>query len=390
MLYVLGELSTKIVPFIMLPFLTYNLTGDGFGSLVMFQVYQALFLALFNSGVDVALNRYYIRYGKRSYRFVFNLSFFIPSFLFILVFIALCMVDAKSLLLWGAVAAYFNSLFVIVISFFQITKSPLIYVLLSVLASVLSAFFTIVLFLSFDQAVYYRFVSVCCGFLLAFLASILMYYKVGGRFSYAWRGRYFLYFLGFCLPVLPHNIALFIRNYADRFFIEDVYSVSELGVYSAAFQLAGIISVILVSINKALTPEIFERFKQGIGLRFQLRFIVFILLVEILMGVFIYCIPSNVFGLIFGEGFSGIKEYLLILSLGLTLQAIYLYYVNFFFYNGYTKVITVSTVLSSVVYLGYIYMVVEYSIYAVAFGVAISSLISSLILAVYYNKVIYR
>ena len=65
-IYVIGELFSKIVPFLLLPYLSRKLGVEGFGELSYYQTYLALFGIFLLLGQDGAVARYFYFYGKRS------------------------------------------------------------------------------------------------------------------------------------------------------------------------------------------------------------------------------------------------------------------------------------------------------------------------------------
>lgn len=65
-LYVLGDIFVKIVPFILLPYLTASLGSSDYGELAYYQFYISLFTILLSFSQGGILTRYFFRYGHRS------------------------------------------------------------------------------------------------------------------------------------------------------------------------------------------------------------------------------------------------------------------------------------------------------------------------------------
>ncbi|MDE3988981.1 oligosaccharide flippase family protein, partial [Glaesserella parasuis] len=65
-IYLFGELVSKSIPFLLLPYLSRKLGVEGFGELSYYQTFLALFAIFIGLSQDGAVARYFYRYGKRS------------------------------------------------------------------------------------------------------------------------------------------------------------------------------------------------------------------------------------------------------------------------------------------------------------------------------------
>ena len=74
-IYLIGELSAKCVPFLLLPYLSRKLGVEGFGELSYYQTFLALFVIFIGLSQDGAVARYFYVYGKRSLNLVVNTGY---------------------------------------------------------------------------------------------------------------------------------------------------------------------------------------------------------------------------------------------------------------------------------------------------------------------------
>ena len=61
----------------------------------------------------------------------------------------------------------------------------------------------------------------------------------------------------FGLPLIPHSLGLLFITAADKLIVSGLFGVEELGIYSVAAASVGLVSLILLPLDKALTPRIY-------------------------------------------------------------------------------------------------------------------------------------
>ena len=66
LIYLLGELAAKALPFLLLPYLTRKFGAAGYGDLSYWQTLLSLLVIVFSLSQDGALTRYFYVYGKRN------------------------------------------------------------------------------------------------------------------------------------------------------------------------------------------------------------------------------------------------------------------------------------------------------------------------------------
>ncbi len=66
----------------------------------------------------------------------------------------------------------------------------------------------------------------------------------------------------FCVPLLPHNLAYFVLNSADRVMIDRMCTTSDAGVYSLASNISLAIGVITNAVGVTLNPWLLKKIKE--------------------------------------------------------------------------------------------------------------------------------
>lgn len=74
--------------------------------------------------------------------------------------------------------------------------------------------------------------------------------------------RYWKFAIAFNLPLIPHYISTYILSQADRIMIQKYCGYSDAGIYSVAYSLALVMSVITSSINQALVPWVYRELEE--------------------------------------------------------------------------------------------------------------------------------
>ena len=71
-IYLIGELTSRAMPFLLLPYLSRKLGPEGFGELAYYQTFLVLFFLIVGLSQEGAVTRYFYVYGKRSLNLVVN------------------------------------------------------------------------------------------------------------------------------------------------------------------------------------------------------------------------------------------------------------------------------------------------------------------------------
>ncbi|CAN5707517.1 N/A [soil metagenome] len=67
--------------------------------------------------------------------------------------------------------------------------------------------------------------------------------------------------LTFSAPLVPSAIAVFVSTFADRIMINLFVSVDAVGIYGVGFRVAGIVGLVMVGVQGALTPLVYTHYR---------------------------------------------------------------------------------------------------------------------------------
>lgn len=378
--YFFGELFAKITPFLLLPYLTRKLASDGFGEL-SYQLAIMAFLALIVSmGQEAATLSYYYKKGKRGLPYLIVAGVVINIMVTCLAIFCTFLIDVHylSIVLLASVSIFYQ----LQLTIFQAQKKVKHYVFLQIAYSLLLLIFTFLfLHTQKNHLVQWRLWAQILAFSLTLFPLGILFSGSLKTIHFSHLKRYFLYILAYGLPLFPHQISLLVRGHFDRIFINAHYSAQELGIYSAAVQLASVITVLLMIANRALLPYYYQAIKNQTLTPAKLKHYALISLpiIALLIATFAL-LPEKMYLMLLGQDFIGVKYYVICYLLGFGLTAPYLLLVNHYFYHGNNLNISKITFSASVLYIILLIFFVKINIHAIPFALIISQIFTIILL----------
>ncbi|MDO5679075.1 MAG: oligosaccharide flippase family protein [Pelistega sp.] len=385
-IYMFGELLSKSLPFLMLPYLTRKLGPEGFGELSLYLVWLSLLGILIGLSQEGAISRYYYFYGKRFLKGVY-LSGYLYSSVVSSVLLVISWICNSEIMAYLIITSMFASMLNVQLSLRQCQKEAKKYVSIQLLYSFFTVVFTVIVleYIAYDL-VEGRVVSILFANLVAFSLS----YALAAKSSLQIQGigltplklkLSLTYVLSFGMPLVFHHLSIFAKGQLDRLFIYDVYSASELGVYSAAVQIAAVVPVVLMALNKAVVPYYYESLKNNKITLAKIKKITLLSLPLVFIPVIVaYLLPQALYTLILGSGYEEAKYFTVLYVLGFMLNLPYFIIVNYYFYIGKTAQISKNNIISAVIYIIILYVTLGFGIEYVPFALIFSNLFLILIL----------
>lgn len=264
-IYLAGELLSRSVPFLLLPYLSRKLGVEGFGELSYYQTFTVLFFIIVGLSQEGAVTRYFYVYGKRSLNLVVSTGYAYTLAVGSLILLG-CWIVQSPILAYVALSAIFQSLLGVQLSLRQCQKQPIPYIIIQFLSSITAVIFTLLLLELFEtDLVEKRIIAILLGNFIVFVLAYWLYAKQI-KFKSHSREHYKLalsYLLGFGVPLILHNVSLFLKGQLDRVFIFHKFSETDLGLYAMGAQIAAILMIVLQAVNKAAIPYFFDGLKQN-------------------------------------------------------------------------------------------------------------------------------
>lgn len=387
-IYLIGELFAKSLPFLMLPYLTRRLGPEGFGELSYYLTMLSLIGIFVGLSQEGAVTRYFYFYGKRALNTVVKAGYLF-NIAISLVLLLGCWWFKAEIMAYVVLATMFQSFVNVQLALRQCQKQPLKYIIIQIILSLTNVLFTVAALEYFSQdLVAYRILAiVIANFTTFVIASLILGDLFKDNYHFTWQrlrlGLFYIFSFG--LPLILHQSSFFIKGQLDRIFIYQQYSKAELGVYSAGVQIAAVLPIVLMALNKAIVPYYYQGLKDNtLTIAKIKKYTLYSLPLSILPAVVGWLLPEQVYLWFLGQSYIGSKYYVVMYLLGFGANLPYLMLVNYFFYHGKNLMISKITTLSSIVYLVFLYFFAKESVELIPYALLISNFV---LLVVFWKRV---
>lgn len=377
-IYVLGELLSKAMPFLLLPYLTRRLGVSGFGELSYYQSLISFIIIFISLSQYGAVTRYYYIYGKRAVNLIITAGYGY-SFIILVIGLLLSFILKSELLVYCFLIAFFQSIHSVQLYIRQCSKKSLSFVKLQIFTSLLNTVLTIILLEIFqDKIVEKRLLAMLIAYMTVSIAAYYQSAKIIDlkyRFSIRQYKIALLYVLSFGSPLVFHALSYTIKGQFDRVLIFNSFNTTDLGIYAAGVQIASIISVIAMAVNTAVIPYIYQAFKDKVINKLDIiRWYYLSLIAVPLPFIISILIPKHLIIFLLGQDFYGSLYYFYFFVFNYSLMIPYLVLVSYLFYRGKTKQIALSSVASVVIYIIALFILSKYDLKFIPLATLISNI----------------
>ena len=383
-IYLIGELFAKSLPFLMLPYLTRKLGPDGFGELSYYLTWLALFGIFIGLSQEGAVTRYFYFYGKKALNTIVTAGYLYNVVISAILLLG-CWFFQAEIMAYIVLATMFQSFINVQLALRQCQQQPIKYITLQIILSLMSLFFTITALelLSGDLVAYRILAIVVANALTFFIASAILGDLFSGknRITLQRLKLSALYIFSFGIPLILHQSSFFIKGQLDRLFIYEKYTKTELGIYSAGVQVAAVLPIVLMALNKAIVPYYYQGLKEKkLSIQSIKKYTLFCLAFCIIPAFIGYVLPISVYVWFLGEKYADSKYYVVMYLLGYGANLPYLMLVNYLFFHARNKLIASVTFISAIFYMVLMVVLGQYSIEYLPYALILSNILMVLIL----------
>ncbi len=314
-IYGLGTLSTKLAGFVLIPLYTKSFSIAQFGILGLLEVSAAVVISFFGFSLYSGFFRWYwdkSSEGKKESLFftvtVFQIGIAILTYFAALPFLKdlsgfiLDSPDYSYLLKLMLISSLLQLVLVMPNTLLRLQEKPWLFTLANVMQLVFSLIVT-VYFIAFRGAgiegIYYGQIVGSIAF-----ASVLIRYTVKNM-VFRFEAKILSEIMVYCFPLFLSGVALVMLNVTDRYSLNVLGNLADVGLYSYGFKLANTLNVFLItSINFAIQPMIYRMMNAPDNKRFYAK-----LLTYYTFGTMIFALGMMVFGMEITKLFAKRVEY---------------------------------------------------------------------------------
>lgn len=216
-------------------------------------------------------------------------------------------------------------------------------VLVTLIVSVLKPIIGIIFVLNAEDKVTARILGLAIVEVACYSIFFFIQMRRGKKFFSA---KYWKYAILFNLPLLPHYLSNVILGSSDRIMIQQMVGQSEAGIYSLAYSLASLMTMVSDALNKTMSPYIYQKIREKEYRAFNDVFVMSLLIVGFCNLILIAAAPEIVKVFAPGEYYEAIYAIVPVALSGL-FTYMYLGFAPFEFYFEKRAWTTMATLLSA-------------------------------------------
>jgi len=266
-IYSLGQILPKAAGFILLPIYTKYLTPSDYGIVNSMAVLQTILAVFFTLCLERSIYRLYWDYETEDEKKDFLgtivisisiLSIIVISVLFVFndyVGLIYKSIDFNPFYVYAIIISYFSIFSLVPRIYLMIKEKPIVYVTLSLFQFILNAGFILwFIIVKKESAIGYLKANLISILIILPVFLIITIKTINLRFKYSIFKNAFI----FSVPLVPAIITSWILNLSDRVFIERYFSLTDVGIYSLGYTIAGVVLLFTTAFDLSYNPEFFR------------------------------------------------------------------------------------------------------------------------------------
>ena len=387
-IYVLGDIVNKAVPFFMLPILTRYLTPEDYGLIAGFTSFVGFLTIFIGLSLHGAINVAYFRLEKEVLRVYIVNAFLIlglsASVVFFIVFLFNSSISERLFLekewLYVAVLTVVSQFITLLNTTLWIAEqNPKAYTIYQLAQTILMSSLTVILVVGFGFAWEGQVLALIVSSISFALISLFVLQK-RNYFMFEYNREDIKDLLKFGIPMIPHQLSGWLQTSGDKILLLSMVGASATGLFTVGYQIGMIMGVLTSAFNRAWAPYMYkllgetnlEENKIKIVKLTYIYFIAIIILILILNFI-----SSLIFKYFLDPKFSDAMEFVIYILIANGLNGMYYMVVNYLFYTKATAILAKITFSISVLHIVMSYFMIN--IYG-AIGVAYTGVFSLLLM----------
>lgn len=372
-IYTVTNMFGAAIPFLLLPFFTRWLTPDDYGKVAMFGLFSSFLLPILGLSINGAIAQKYFDTSQgvyRNARLLWNGFLLVGltcllSVVFILFFqnyFTKYLSLSLSVLLLAVLLTLVTMVFQSYLTMLQIRKKALYYGLLQMVFVGINAGLSLLLvgYLNFTWLgrVY---ASVIASIIVAVISFLLIIKYKLIVFEFSKKDIFQLFHFGF--PLIFHSVGGLLIAMVDRFFIANMISLKEAGLYTLAYTICGVFGMLTNSFNQAFVPWLFGKLNKNNQFENEkiIKFTYLLMIGLIIIALLGTLISPLILKYFVGENFMDSQKFFFWLLIGFAFGGMYYLVTNYIFYTANTRYLAYTTLFSGILNVVLCYLLIKYN-----------------------------
>jgi len=168
--------------------------------------------------------------------------------------------------------------------------------------------------------------------------------------------------LMFGLPLIPHTLGSLLIAFTDRILITNMIGVKETGIYTVAYQIGSVISLVNASFVNAYVPWLYNKLNQDdLQVKTKIVKITYLYFGVLIAGALlsIFLLPGFI-GVFAGKSFESATFYIFWIVVGYVFNGMYLMVAGFIFYVKKTGLLSAITTFTALLNIPLCYFLLKY------------------------------
>ena len=270
-LYITFNGLAAVFPLIALPVLTRQVSPDSYGVYGIFLVGVVLLMPLISVGIETAVARRFVDRGETDFRAYVSTAVILTLGLSLVALIVLNVLQSQLTKMLPIPASWYSIWIIVawgqvisglVLGLLQMERRPVAYgfwrVGRALLLNAALLAFVMLGYRTWQGLVAAQFVAHSM-----FALYGLVWLVRSGYLGINWHAGELRPLLRYSLPLVPHMMSAAIIAATDRLLLTNLMNESTAGIYTVGYQIAQIMFLISMSMNRAWTPWFYDAMKEG-------------------------------------------------------------------------------------------------------------------------------
>ncbi len=369
LIYIFADVLNKAIPFLLLPIFTKYLTPSDYGIVTVFTSLTALLTVFIGLSTQNAIYVNYFQYTKEKMQiYIANILFLIMmSTIFALSIVFLFdtyisqWLELPKLWLYLAVVYIFAQTISSILSILWMVEEKAVSFGIFQILNTLLLFILALVFIVGYKLTWVGQLSamLITSILFAIFSLFILFKNIYLKFSYSKESLKDALYFG--IPLIPHKLGEWLKLSADKFLLVALIGSSATGLYAVGYQIASIIIIISIAVQKAWQPYLFRQLNHITSIQDKIRLVkltysIFFLIV--IFSISLYTISPYIISYFLDERFIGAASFIGYLILANFFAAMNHTVIGYIYYTKKTIMLVRITIITALMHIGLSYFLI--------------------------------